>query len=115
MSATCTGSAGVSACLRVGVERGIGREARLGEDRFLDVHHRELVADPLGTVRRIYDALDLELTPSVAQAIFEWHEANRTGSHGTHRYTPEQFGLTRDQLRSDYDFYIRHFDIGVEG
>jgi hypothetical protein len=105
----------VSAHLRVGVERGIEARARLGEDRFLDVHHTELVTDPLGTVRRIYDALDFELTPSVAQAIVDWHETNRTGAHGTHRYTPEQFGLSTAQLRSDYDFYIRHFDIDVEG
>ena len=114
MSATCTGSAGgVGAPARGRRARDRAR-ARLGEDRFLDVHHRELVADPLGTVRRIYDALDLELTPSVAQAIFEWHEA--TGPARTAlTATPEQFGLTRDQLRSDYDFYIRHFDIGVEG
>ena len=45
----------------------------------------------------------------------DWHEANRSGAHGTHRYTAEQFGLSAAQLRSDYDFYIRHFDIDVEG
>jgi hypothetical protein len=104
----------VSAHLRVGVERGIEARARLGEERFLDVHHRELVADPLGTIGRIYDALDLELTPSMAQAVLDWHQENRTGAHGTHHYTPEEFGLTRSQLRSDYDFYIRHFDIDVD-
>ena len=29
-------------------------------------------------------------------------EANRSGAHGTHRYTAEQFGLTDAQLRDDY-------------
>ncbi len=104
----------VSEHLRVGVERGIEARARLGEERFLDVRHRELVADPLGTVRRIYGALDLELTPSMEQAVLDWHRKNRTGTHGTHRYTAEEFGLTKAQLRSDYDFYIRHFDIDVD-
>jgi hypothetical protein len=46
-------------------------------------------------------------------AVRDWHVANRTGTHGTHRYTAEQFGLTTAQLRSDFDFYIRHFDIDV--
>ena len=41
--------------------------------------------------------------------------ANRSGAHGTHRYTAEQFGLSATQLRSDYDFYIRHFDVEPEG
>jgi hypothetical protein len=100
--------------LRAGMEHAIAARARIGEDRFVDVHHRELVADPLGTVRRIYDALHLELRPSVEQAIHEWYQANESGARGTHRYTAEEFGLSAAQLRSDYDFYIRHFDITVE-
>jgi Sulfotransferase family len=105
----------VSEHLRVGVENGIAARARIGGDRFIDVHHQELVADPLGTLRRIYDFVDLELRPSVEKAILDWQQTNRSGAHGTHRYTAEQFGLSASQLRSEYDFYIRHFDIDVEG
>jgi Sulfotransferase family len=105
----------VSEHLRVGVENAIAARARLGEDRFLDVHHRDLVADPMNAVERIYDFLGLELRPSVEQAILEWQETNRSGAHGTHRYTAEQFGLSTSQLRSDYDFYIRRFDVELEG
>jgi hypothetical protein len=101
--------------LRIGLEHAIAARARIGEDRFVDVHHRELVADPLGTVRRIYEVLQLELRPPVEQAIREWHQANESGARGTHRYTAEEFGLSAAQLRADYDFYIRHFDITVEG
>jgi hypothetical protein len=104
----------VSEHLRVGVEHAIAARARIGEDRFLDVHHRDLIADPMGTVRRVYDFLGYELRPEVAQTLFDWQVANRSGAHGTHRYTAEQFGLTKAQLRSDYDFYIRHFDVTVE-
>jgi hypothetical protein len=100
--------------LRVGVERAIAARARLGEERFLDVHHRELVADPFATLRRIYAFLGLELRPAVEQSIRHWHQANRTGAHGTHRYTAEQFGLSDAQLRADFEFYTRHFDIDLE-
>jgi hypothetical protein len=105
----------VSEHLRVGAEQAIEARARLGEDRFLDVHHRQMIADPMGTVRGIYDFLQLELTPSVEQAIANWQEVNRSGAHGTHRYTAEQFGLSAAQIRSDYDFYIEHFDVEIEG
>src|SRR5262249_1914082 len=105
----------VSEHLREGMERAIEERARIGEDRFLDVHHGELVADPKGTVRRVYDWLGLALEPDVAQTIFGWQEANARGAKGTPRYTPEQFGLSVEQIRSDYDFYIRHFDVTVEG
>ena len=85
-----------------------------GEERFLDVHHRQFVADPWGTVDRIYAFLGLELPPAVAQAFRAWHDDNRTGAHGTHRYTAEQFGLTDAQLRADFGFYTDHFDIELE-
>jgi Sulfotransferase family len=100
--------------LRVGVERGMAARSTVGEDRFLDVHHRQFVTDPWGTVERIYAFLDLELQPAVDQAFRTWHEANRTGAHGTHHYTAEQFGLTDAQLRTDFAFYSDHFDIERE-
>jgi hypothetical protein len=104
----------VSHHLRVGMENAMAARARIGEDRFLDVHHQELVSDPLGAIRRIYKFLRLELRPTVEQAILNWHKANRSGSHGTHRYTAEEFGLQAAQIRSDFDSYIKHFGVEVE-
>jgi hypothetical protein len=103
----------LSVHLREGAEHAMEARARLGERRFLDVQHPEIDRDPLGTLRRVYQFLDLELRPDVEAAVGDWHVANRTGTHGAHRYSAEQFGLTTAQLRCDFDFYIRHFDIDV--
>jgi hypothetical protein len=100
--------------LRIGMENAIAARARIGEERFLDVHHQELASDPLGAIRRIYRFLNLELNPTVEQAIVNWHQANRSGSQGTHHYTAEEFGLQASQIRSDFDFYIDHFGVEVE-
>jgi hypothetical protein len=105
----------VSNHLRVGVEQAIDARSRLGEDRFVDVHHRDLIADPMREVRRVYEFIGCELSLAVEQALLDWQVENRSGAHGTHRYTPEQFGLRADQLRTDYDFYVKHFDIALEG
>jgi hypothetical protein len=105
----------VSNHLRVGVEQAIAARSRLGENRFVDVYHRDLIADPMREVRRVYEFVGCELTPEVSDAIQAWQVENRAGAHGTHRYTPEQFGLRADQLRSDYDFYVKHFDVALEG
>jgi hypothetical protein len=105
----------VSEHLREGMARAIEERTRIGEDRFFDVQHRDLVDDPQGTVRRVYAWLGLGLTDHVAKTIFDWQESHAMGASGSHRYTPEQFGLSADQIRSDYDFYIRHFDVPVEG
>ncbi len=104
----------VSEHLRIGVERGMAARATLGDDRCLDVHHREFVAEPLTVIRRIYGFLGLDLTPTVEQTMTEWLAVNRSGAHGTHSYTPEQFGLTASQLRSDFGPYIRHYEIEVD-
>jgi hypothetical protein len=101
--------------LRIGMENAIAQRSRIGEERFLDVHHSGLVDDPMGTIVRVYDWLGLELTPAVETTILNWQKANALGAHGSHRYTAEQFGLSIEQIRSEYDFYIRRFDVTLEG
>jgi len=104
----------VSEHLREGMERAIEERARVGEHRFLDVHHRDFLADPRGTIRRVYNWLGLELRADVAQSIFAWQGKHAVGAEGRHRYTAEQFGLRVDQIRSDYGFYISHFNVALE-
>lgn len=101
--------------LRDGMANAMAARARLGEDRFIDVHHRDLNRDPIGTLHRVYDGLGLTLSPEYEARVREWVAVNRTGAHGTHRYTAEQFGLTTARLRDEFAFYIDHFDIDVEG
>jgi hypothetical protein len=100
--------------LRIGMENAIEQRARIGEERFLDVHHRDLVGDPMGTIARIYDWQGLELTPAVEITIMDWQTNNAMGAQGSHPYTAEQFGLTAEQVRFEYDFYIRRFDVARE-
>jgi len=93
-------------------QRRLGANARLAAAGDA---HRDLVRDPEGTLHRIYDWLGLELTGEVERSILAWQDENRMGAKGKHTYTPEQFGLTAEQIRADYDFYIRRFDVAVEG
>jgi hypothetical protein len=105
----------ISEHLRSGMEHAIEGRRRLGEDRFLDVHHRDLIRDPKGTIRRVYEWLGYDLDPSVEADILAWQEKNKMGAGGVHRYSPEQFGLTAEKIRGDYDFYIRRFGVTIEG
>ena len=100
--------------LQVAVARVLAARRRVGDHRFLDVQHRELVADPMGTIRRIYAWLGLELTSETEAAITRWQEANRSGAHGTHRYRAGDFGLGEAQLRDDFSEYLQHFDVELE-
>jgi hypothetical protein len=100
--------------LRIGMQHCMEQRARLGEGRFIDVHQRDLDRDPLGTLDRVYRFLGHEFTPQLRDRIVTWQQQHKSGAHGTHRYTAEQFGLSKAQIRSDYDFYIRHFGVTIE-
>jgi Sulfotransferase family len=104
----------VSNHLRIGLENAIAARARIGDHRFIDVYHQELHANPLMTLSRIYDFLGLDLGPMGRNGLRRWIEVNRPGAHGAHRYSAEQFGLSKEQLRSDYGFYTRRFDVCIE-
>jgi len=105
----------VSNHLRVGMEQAIAARDRMGEERFFDVHHNELARDPIGVLRNVYDFLGLRFTNETKMAVEEWQKANRLGAHGEHRYTPEQFGLSAEEIRADYAFYIDRFGVELEG
>ncbi|MFN8028684.1 MAG: sulfotransferase [Acidimicrobiia bacterium] len=103
----------VSNRLRTGVEP---RSSNAHRGRPLPRHlpPQWLVRDPMTVVRRVYDWLGYELTPEVEERLRTWQAANGSDKHGGHKYTPEQFGLTAAQLRSDYRFYTDHFGVELE-
>src|SRR6478735_274088 len=101
--------------LREGMVNAMAARARIGEDRFFDVHHRELIRDPMGTVASVYEFLGLDLPTAVEADIDAWQAANRSGAHGAHRYTPQQYGLDPQRVRSDWTFYTDHFGVETEG
>jgi hypothetical protein len=100
--------------LRDGMVNTIAERERIGEHKFVDVHHRDMIADPIGTLRRVYEACGLTCTPAFEKDVLAWQEANRLGAHGVHRYTAQEFGLDSAQIRDAYQFYIDRFDVTVE-
>jgi hypothetical protein len=99
----------------IGMSRMIEYRQRIGEDRFLDVHHRDFVADPMGTIERIYDFVGLDLAPATATRMEAWNQENAMGAKGRHRYTPEQYGLDVAGLRRQFLFYTDRYEVPLEG
>jgi hypothetical protein len=77
--------------------------------QFFDVDHSAIYADPLGTVRAIYDRFELTLAPSAAARMQGWIAANPPGKHGEHRYDVASFGISAEDIRRRFADYIdRH-------
>ena len=91
-----------------GIERSLDARAPC-EERFLDVDYRELVADPLAQVARIYDFAGLSFPEEVRARMRRWAEENARDKRPVHRYALERFGYTEEGLRRAFARYCARF------
>ncbi len=98
-----------------GMRRALDFRRRAGDGRFTDVHFADLTADPIGTLRRAYAALELPFTELAESRMREWIAANPRAKHGEHHYTLEEFGLTAESVRAAFRFYTERCGVGLEG
>ncbi len=94
------------------VERAIVARRAVGEGRVLDVHYRDLIGDTMGTMRKVYDFLELEWSQASVSRMEKWVGANPQHKYGRHRYTLADFGLDGDELDERFKAYRERF--GVE-
>lgn len=82
--------------------------------QFHDVAFRDLVADPIAAIARIYDRFGFEFSGAAERAMRTWHLTNPQHKHGGHRYTLHQFGLAEDAIRERFARYADHHDVRPE-
>jgi len=91
------------------------RIGRVAADRLADVHHHELLADPMGVVKRIYGQFQMPLTVAAADRMRTFLAENPPGKHGRHRYALDTFGLDAQDLAKRFKTYCEHFGVRPEG
>jgi hypothetical protein len=80
-------------------------EARPAYDQsqFVDVAFGDLVKDPLGVTRGIYERFGLDWNPEVQAAIEEIDRESKQGAaRPSHTYRLEDYGLTEEQVRARF-------------
>jgi len=82
--------------------------------RIYHVHHRALVADPLGTVGALYRHFDMPLEPGVATAIQSYARQRPNGGYGPRHYRFEDHGLDGNTEREKFQAYMQRFEIEPE-
>ncbi len=83
--------------------------ARKNPDTLV-IAYPELFADFEGTMRRVAAFLDLPITPGI-EALLREQAAKQNTFLSKHRYGPEEFGFTADQIRRDFDFVYQRFGV----
>lgn len=77
--------------------------------QFFDVDHRCFVADPLGTVRSIYEYFGYTLSAHAEQQMRAWVAASPTTRHGEHHYTIDPYGITQAEICATFaDYRAEH-------
>jgi hypothetical protein len=91
------------------MDRLLEARRRIGEDRFLDLRYEDLVAAPLDAARKVYARMGRDMTSADEAAMSAWLGANGRDNRPSHQYSLEQFGLSADQLKSDFGAYRQRF------
>jgi len=93
--------------------RAVDARARMpaGSARFTDIWYRDAVKDPIGQIRRIYAAAGIEPRDDAERAMRTWlvEDAKERDTLARHRYTAADFGLTDEQIRSEFATYIERY------
>lgn len=97
------------------VNRPLALRRRLGWDRIYDIRYADMLRDPIGTLRSLYDWAGDDFTPQAEAAMQGWLSANPQGRFGQHRHSLDQFGLTEATLRPLFEDYLDSIAIESEG
>lgn len=103
--------AAFTAFWKEGMSRALAAREKIGEERFIDVWNDDVVAKPIETFAAIYDRLGFEFTPRMGAGIEDYNRRNARGAHGEHRYTAEEYGTSREEIREAFKDYIERFDV----
>lgn len=77
----------------------------LPPDQYIRIQYRDLVKDPKGTVEKIYQQFNLELSPSF-QKILQAEAEKAKAFKSKHRYNLKQMGLSKRQIQNEFKDYL---------
>jgi hypothetical protein len=84
------------------------------DERVIDVHYHELMADPVGTVEAICKAFGIPFSEPSRKAVTGFVDDHPKTKHGVHSYKAEDFGLDPERLRERFGFYMDRFGVEPE-
>lgn len=71
-----------------------------------DMRYKDLVAEPVATIRGAYDHFGWDFTADTERGILGWLHENPAGKHGKRSYSLEELGLDESTVRDKFAEYI---------
>lgn len=79
--------------------------------RFFDIHYRELVEDPIGTVKKLYNHFGYKYEHAFEKGMKQWLDSNPKHKKGAYHYSLELFEMDRDEVSRTFEHYCKQFGI----
>ncbi len=83
-------------------------------DRIVDSHFVDLMADPVGSLRTIYEKLELDWPAGHDEMVTGYLRDKPKDKHGAHTYSLEDVGLDPESVRKSFANYVAHYGIAEE-
>ncbi len=83
-------------------------------DWCMHMHYRELIADPIGAVKRIHEQFGEEVTPLHERRMVAWMRQRPQTAFGRHVYDPADFGWSYPELAEEFADYRIRYDIAPD-
>lgn len=96
-----------------GIRRAMEAREKLGESKFVDVYQRDMVTDPITTLRTLYERLGINFAADYEANLRSRLKNRPKGKHGAHSYSGDEFGLDIRQVRSAFADYLNRFHPGI--
>jgi hypothetical protein len=96
------------------LEKALDVRKRSNPVQFLDVQYHEVMRNPHGTVRKIYDYFGYPYGAHMDRRITLWLARNKQHKKGVHKYSADQFGLSIPEIRERTLRYIQAYEISCE-
>lgn len=90
------------------------REELDRESQFYDLHFRDVLADPIGSLSKAFGAFGMDLSDTALAEMERWNATHKPGRHGAHDYTAATFGLDAAELSDRFAPYRARFGVEAE-
>ncbi|OQR85455.1 hypothetical protein ACHHYP_11800 [Achlya hypogyna] len=71
----------------------------------VDLHFDEWIAEPIATVKKLYEQWGMDVSPEFEAKMVEYLEKNPKGKYGEIKYTTEEYGLSNAALDCTFGKY----------
>ena len=83
------------------------------QETYINTSYQSLVQDPINAMKKIYDHFNIPFTKDAENAMELYLKDNPQHKHGKHEYSLEKFGISKDDVKTNFKQYLEYFNLEI--